>query len=242
MKIFWINDYFKLFLRLQNTCMKHKDFESCPVCGNLNIQDEEAFLDDLKCTTKVYPKNELIIRQGDLCDALYMLTIGSVKTEMITENGNLLGIEIIQAPRPLAPAFLFSDNNRFPVNVTTLEEVEIIKIPKAEIIRLMMTNPDFMQNYLTHNANRTQFLTNRLQLLSIKTIKGKLAHFLMEQAQGSTKPFILNRNQSELAEFFGVARPSLARSLSEMVHDGIISIKRREYQILNMDSMKELLV
>ena len=128
------------------------------------------------------------------------------------------------------------------MNVTTLEEVEIIKIPKAEIIRLMMTNPDFMQNYLTHNANRTQFLTNRLQLLSIKTIKGKLAHFLMEQAQGSTKPFILNRNQSELAEFFGVARPSLARSLSEMVHDGIISIKRREYQILNMDSMKELLV
>jgi CRP/FNR family transcriptional regulator, dissimilatory nitrate respiration regulator len=222
--------------------MKHKDFESCPVCGNLNIQDEEAFLDDLKCTTKAYPKNELIIRQGDLCDALYMLTLGSVKTEMITENGNLLGIEIIDAPRPIAPAFLFSDNNRFPVNVTTLDEVEIIKIPKAEIMRLMMTNPDFMQNYLTHNANRTQFLMNRLQLLSIKTIKGKLAHFLMEQARGTTKPFTISRNQSELAEFFGVARPSLARSLSEMVHDGIISIKKREYQILNVDKIKELLV
>ncbi|MDO9633878.1 MAG: Crp/Fnr family transcriptional regulator, partial [Paludibacter sp.] len=174
--------------------------------------------------------------------ALYMLTLGSVKTEMITENGNILGIEIIQAPRPLAPAFLFSDNNHFPVDVTTLEEVEIIKIPKTEIMRLMMTNPDFMQNYLTHNANRTQFLTNRLQLLSIKTIKGKLAHFLMEQANGSTKSFIINRNQSELAEFFGVARPSLARSLSEMVHDGIISIKRKEYQIVNTDKIKKLLV
>ncbi len=222
--------------------MKHKDFDTCPICGNLNIEDEEAFLDDLKCTIKVYPKNELIIRQGDLCDALYMLTLGSVKTEMITENGNILGIEIIQAPRPLAPAFLFSDNNHFPVDVTTLEEVEIIKIPKAEIMRLMMTNPDFMQNYLTHNANRTQFLTNRLQLLSIKTIKGKLAHFLMEQANGSSKSFIINRNQSELAEFFGVARPSLARSLSEMVHDGIISIKRKEYQILDMKKMRALLV
>jgi CRP/FNR family transcriptional regulator, dissimilatory nitrate respiration regulator len=222
--------------------MKYKDFDSCPICGNLNIEDEEAFLDDLKCTTKVYPKNELIIRQGDLCDALYMLTLGSVKTEMITENGNILGIEIIKAPRPLAPAFLFSDNNHFPVDVTSLEEVEIIKIPKSEIIRMMMTNPDFMQNYLTHNANRTQFLTNRLQLLSIKTIKGKIAHFLMEQAHDTSKPFFINRNQSELAEFFGVARPSLARSLSEMVQEGIISINRKEYEILNMQKMKELFV
>ncbi len=30
-----------------------------------------------------------------------------------------------------------------------------------------------MSSFMTHNANRTQFLTNRLQLLSIKTIKGK---------------------------------------------------------------------
>lgn len=222
--------------------MKHGDFQSCPVCGNLNILDEEAFLDDLKCTIRAYPKNQLIIRQGEVCDALYILTVGSVKTEIITENGNLVSIETIEAPRPLVSEFLFSDNNQSPVNVTALEEVEIIKIPKSEIVRLMMSNPHFMQNYLTHNANRTQFLTNRLQLLSIKTIKGKLAHFLLEQAQGSLKPFVINKSQGELAEFFAVARPSFARSLSEMIHDGIIRVTRREYQILNFDKLKELLV
>lgn len=171
--------------------MKHTDLDACPICHNLDIDDEEAFLDDLKCITKVYQKNEVIIRQGDACDALYMLTLGSVKTEMITENGNVLGIEIIKAPRPLASAFLFSDSNHFPVDVTSLEEVEVIKIPKAEIMRMMMTNPSFMKNYLTHNANRTQFLTNRLQLLSIKTIKGKIAHFLLEQAKDITQAFLL---------------------------------------------------
>jgi cAMP-binding proteins - catabolite gene activator and regulatory subunit of cAMP-dependent protein kinases len=220
--------------------MKKKiDLSACPVCSKLNIDDEDAFLDDLKCTVKAYPKNELIIRQGDLCDALYMLTLGSVKTEMITENGNILGIEIIKAPRPLAPAFLFSDNNHFPVDVTSLEEVEIMKIPKEEIMRLMMTNPDFMKQFLTHNSNRTQFLTNRLQLLSIKTIKGKVAHFLLEQATEASRTFILNRNQTELADFFGVARPSLARSLSEMVQDGIISINKKEFTILDFKKLRE---
>jgi len=226
----------------KNKKMKKGDLEACPVCNKLEIDDETAFLKDLKCTLKVYPKNELIIRQGDICDALYLLTLGTVKTEMITENGNILGIEIIKAPRPLAPAFVFSDNNRFPVDVTALEEVEILKIPKAEIMRLMVTNPEFMNSFMTHNANRTQFLTNRLQLLSIKTIKGKLAHFLLENSVSEGKSFEINRNQTELADFFGVARPSLARSLSEMVQEGLISINKREYTVLNSKGLQELLV
>lgn len=161
---------------------------------------------------------------------------------MITESGSLLGIEIISAPRPLAPAFLFSDNNRFPVDVTALESVEILRIPKDEVMRLMTTQPDFMKQFLTHNANRTQFLTNRLQLLSIKTIKGKLAHFLLENSPGEGQSFEIKRNQTELADFFGVARPSLARSLSEMVQDGLISINKKEYILLKTKEIRELLV
>lgn len=197
---------------------------------------------DLKYSYKTYRKNEIIFRQGNLCDALYILVSGSVKTEMITETGNLMGIEIIKAPRPLAPAFLFSDNNRFPVEVTTLEVSEILQIPKEEVIRLMGLEPNFMRQFLVHNANRTQFLTNRLQMLSIKTIKGKIAHFLLEQYDEYGKTFKINRNQTELAEFFGVARPSLARSLSEMVQDEIIFINKKEYTILNKEELRSLLV
>jgi CRP-like cAMP-binding protein len=220
--------------------MKNNDPEWNNFSG---IADEnDSFPPDLKYNIKKCSKNALIFRQGDICDALYILLTGSVKTEMITENGNLLGIEIIKAPRPLAPAFLFSDNNRFPVDVTTLEESEVLSIPKDEVMRLMISQPDFMKQFLTHNANRTQFLTNRLQLLSIKTIKGKIAHFLLEQADEQGKTFTINRNQTELAEFFGVARPSLARSLSEMVEAGIISINKKEYTIRNMRKLRDQLV
>lgn len=208
-----------------------------------NIHDGgEGFPPDMKYNIKYHSKNEVIFRQGDICDALNILMTGSVKTEMITENGNLMGIEIINAPRPLAPAFLFSGNNRFPVDVTTLEDVEILRIPKDEVIRLMTSQPDFMQQFLTHNANRTQFLTNRLQLLSIKTIKGKIAHFLLEQVDEQGNVFTINRNQTELADFFGVARPSLARSLSEMVEDKIIEINKKEYKVLDKKKLRELLV
>lgn len=221
--------------------MKKVDLSSCPICDHLTADNQEEFLMNLKCNFKSYPKNELIIRQGDLCDALHLLTVGSVKTEMITESGGIMSIETIIAPRPLAPAFLFSDNNHFPVDVTTLEEVEIMRIPKEEIMRVMMTDPDFMKKFLTLNSNRTQFLTNRLQLLSIKTIKGKLAFYFLDQVKGNDNSFTMNKNQTELADFFGVARPSLARSLSELIEEGIISLNKKECTILDMKQLRNQL-
>jgi CRP-like cAMP-binding protein len=208
-----------------------------------NIQEDNGFFpEDMVYSIKNYKKNEVVFRQGDACDALYVVMTGSVKTEMISENGNLMPIETIHAPRPLAPAFLFSDKNTFPVDVTALTEIELLRIPKNEVVRLMTIRPDFMQQFMTHNANRTQFLTQRLQLLSIKTIKGKIAHLFLEKYHSEGNTFILNKNQTELAEYFGVARPSLARSLSEMIEEGIVSMEKKEYKILNLNRLKELLV
>ena len=204
-------------------------------------KDNELFPSDLKYAIKNYSKNQLIFSQGDLCNALYILIDGSVKTEMITENGNVLNIELITAPNTLAPAFLFAENNHFPVNVTSLETTEIMGIPKEEVVRLMTTQPDFMKEFMTHNANRIQFLTSRLQMFSIKTIRGKLAHFLLEKAPDNGQLFIIKLNQTQLAEFLGVARSSLARCLSDMVQEGLISIHKKEYQILNYKGLKELL-
>ena len=45
---------------------------------------------------------------------------------MITESGTILEVETLSAPTPLASAFLFAENNRFPVDVIALEECEII--------------------------------------------------------------------------------------------------------------------
>ena len=63
---------------------------------------------------------------------------------MITESGTILEVETLSAPTPLASAFLFAENNRFPVDVIALEECEIILIPKNAVMRLLATNEHFL--------------------------------------------------------------------------------------------------
>lgn len=213
------------------------NIELCPVCGNIPENERESFLVSLHAVTKKYEKGDFIARQGDTVGSLYLLIKGRVKTEMITESGGMLSVEIIVAPRPLAPAFLFAENNRFPVDVVAMEQCNVVLIPKASVMQQLATNENFLKSYMAFNANRTQFLSERLQLLSIKTIKGKLAYYIQQRA--SIGEFCMDRNQTQLAEYFGVARPSLARSFSEMVEQGAIS---RKGKIQNSELLKSYIL
>lgn len=210
----------------------------CPICAGLQCGERENLLATLDLKTAHYKKGEYIARQGDSVKSLYILQKGSVRTEMISEAGTVLNIETLTAPKPLASAFLFAENNRFPVDVIALEDCELTLIPKKSIMQQLAGNEKFLQHFMTFNANRAQFLSERLKFLSIKTIKGKLAQYILGKAVSGD--FLLDRNREELADYFGVARPSLSRSLAEIIDDGIISLKGKQGKILNLSKLRAL--
>ncbi len=211
----------------------------CPICKNIPVNERETFLDELMFKTRLYKKGEWIASQGDIVNALYILLKGSVKAEMISESGTVLNIETINAPNPLAPAFLFAENNRFPVDVVALEDCELITISKSSVMKQLASNEAFLQGYMAFNSDRAHFLSERLKLLSTKTIKGKLAQYIL--ARTNNMHFTMDMTQTELAEYFGVTRPSLSRSLLEMIDDGVISLKRKNGEILNLGKLKKLI-
>jgi len=219
--------------------MNIDDLFLCPVCMSIPVNKREQFLNEITFKVKYFKKGELIAHQGDVVSGLYILLTGNAKTEMISDSGTILNIDIINAPNALAPAFLFAVNNRFPVSVVATEDSEIIIISKDSIMKQLTCNEEFLQGFMAFNSNRIHFLSERLKLLSTKTIKGKLAQYILVRADNMH--FTLDRKQTELAEYFGVTRPSLSRSLSEMIDEGIISLKRKTGTILNPTKLKELI-
>ena len=213
---------------------------SCPICRNIPVDERENFLNELKIKTKNFKKGEWIAKQGDVVNSLYILLKGSVKAETTSEAGTVLNIEIIHAPSPLAPAFLFAEKNRFPVDVVALEDVEIILISKESIIKQLANNETFLRGFMAFNSSRVHFLSERLKLLSTKTIKGKLAQYIL--ARTDNMRFTMEMNQTTLAEYFGVTRPSLSRSVAEMIDEEIISLKGKNGKILNLVKLKKLTV
>lgn len=220
----------------------YQNITSSPIFRGLTESGIGELFGSTPHSIRSYSKGQTIAQRGDEVKNLCIVVEGSVKGEMVDFSGKILKIEEMHAPMPIAHAFLFGENNRFPVDVIALEDCKILYIPKPEFLRLMQRDTQVLSNYLNSISNRAQFLSNKLWFLSFKTIKEKIAHYLLNLSKSDIRTtIILPKSHQELAEFFGVTRPALARVLAEMQEEGIIHINRREITILNRSKLLEMI-
>ncbi|PXY03094.1 Crp/Fnr family transcriptional regulator [Marinifilum breve] len=221
--------------------MLFQQLSQSPVFRGISPEEMETLLLGAQYKIKKYSKGDMVAFREDRCENLMIVMKGSVKGEMLDPSGKSIKIEDIMAPYPIASAFLFGQRNQFPVNVTANEDVEIFSLAKESVVDLFQRNRTFLINYLNSISNRSQFLANKLMFLNFKTIKGKLANYILKLAAPDKEQVTLPKSQSEMAQFFGVTRPSFARSLKEMEQEGLIETHRREIKILNRQQLIKLL-
>ncbi|MPQ48913.1 helix-turn-helix domain-containing protein [Marinifilum sp. N1E240] len=221
--------------------MLYQQLSQSPVFRGINPEELEILLNNAQYQIKKYTKGDMVAFREDRCENLMIVLQGSVKGEMLDPSGKSIKIEDIMAPYPIASAFLFGQRNQFPVNVTANDNVEIFSLAKASVVDLFQDNKTFLINYLNLISNRSQFLANKLMFLNFKTIKGKLANYILKLAAPDKTEITLPKSQSEMAQFFGVTRPSFARSLKEMEQEGLIETNRRDIKILNKQKLIRLL-
>ncbi len=190
---------------------------------------------------KKFLKNEYVAFSNDPCEKLMILISGSVRGEMTEYSGKIIKIEDIVAPSPIATAFLFGKNNRVPVDIIANEQTSIMIIPKDVLIQLLQNERIFLQNFLNVISNRAQFLSQKINFLSFKTIKEKIAYYLLDLSGSERSTFYLPVSQTSLASFFGVTRPSLARAFKELENENMILVNQKEIHIPDREKLKKVL-
>jgi CRP/FNR family transcriptional regulator, dissimilatory nitrate respiration regulator len=220
--------------------INYKLLENCPVFKGVSENESKKLLNEIHFQVKSYAKGDMVAIAGDKVNNLFIILSGSVKGEMIDYSGKTIKIEDIEAPRPIATAFLFGKENSFPVTVTANNDVRILAIPVSEFLKLLQGNTRILVNYLNSISSRSQFLSQKLNFLNFKTIREKVAHFLLQQAGEKHNSIEVKETQQQLSELFGVTRPSLARVLSEMQREKLFIIKKKTVILLNKKKLNEI--
>lgn len=112
---------------------------------------------------RLYKPSDFIAIQGEVYRSLFILCSGKVRTQMVNAEGKQLTIETLKAPQLLAPAFVFSSENRFPVNIEAIEECEILVVNKNAFLDFLHQYPVAMHNFLRLVSDRTLFLSKKLK-------------------------------------------------------------------------------
>lgn len=170
-----------------------------------------------------YRPSEVIIRQGDRVRALMILTKGRVRAQMEGAEHKRLTIDLLDAPCLLAPAFVYSSNPFSPVTAEVTEQAEVLFLDREYFIDVMKDYPNVMRSFMRDISDKSVFLSQKIGVLSLQTLRERLLRYLKTQPQVGT--------QEELAMLLGVTRPSLARVLSELMDEGLVCKSPTGYTI-----------
>jgi CRP/FNR family transcriptional regulator, dissimilatory nitrate respiration regulator len=215
--------------------------KECYLFAGVSQEAIEQILQSNLYRIKSYNKEEYALYANETCNDMPILVSGFVRGEMSDLSGHMVKIEDIKAPAVLASAFIFGPQNKYPVDVIANEPSKIIFIPKDSLLKIFTAHPVMLKNFLDDISNRAQFLTRKIRFLTFKTIREKLAHYLMELSlKSKSDSFEIPVTQTKLADFFGVARPSLARTMAELTQEGYLNISRNKVQILNKQKLLHL--
>ena len=159
----------------------------CPLCSSVPTDQRDSFMNDIRFSVKSFEKGDVIVTQGSKCEFLYILVRGEISTEMADEKGDFMKVEQIKAPNPLATGFLFSTDNRSPVSAICKGSCTVVSIPKENVYLLMREYESFMLAFLSYISNKVSFLSEKLRLVSLRTIRAKLAYYLLKESSGESK-------------------------------------------------------
>lgn len=220
--------------------LAEKLYES-PVFKGLKVSDIKQILDENSCKMMHYAKGSIIKLSGEKHESLMIITSGKVQAQMIDYSGKAVTISELTAPLPIAPAFIYARHNEMPVAVRALTDTAFAVFSKDSFTDIMQKNRTILLNFLTVISDQSKFLSEKIQFLTFKNIKSKLANFILKQSkQGTLRSFELTQTQQELADYFGVARPSLARVLNEMEREGLIFVLKKTLTIKDIQALIDL--
>ena len=212
-----------------------------PLFRGISSSDIEVLFRNGIYQIKKFQPKDIVAIQGEPCNHLMIMLSGTVQGQMVDSSGRLIVIEEISAPFAIAVAFIYAEKNELPVSIVALRNSEILFVRRDYFTDILQQNKMVLLNYLTVISNRSKFLSDKINFLTFRTIKSKIADFLLKQSkQSGTRVILLEETQQELADMFGVARPSLARSFKEMEDEGLINIERKKITLLDESKLKRL--
>lgn len=192
---------------------------------------------------KNFKAGQYIFRLGDNPSKMYLIKSGSVMIARDFASGKRNVLFTVHQGDVFGEPFSFTPEKKCWSDAIACGKVTVIEIPWTYIHGFCKNgcakHQRLVRNMLEILSDKNFRITRKLYLLSGKTIRERIAMWLLVGAHGSDS-FTSCMNKEELADFLGTTRPSLSREMSQMQNEGLFASEKRTYRILDKETLEEL--
>ncbi|PCI48109.1 MAG: Crp/Fnr family transcriptional regulator [Moraxellaceae bacterium] len=190
------------------------------------------------CSIRPYPKNTVVIYEGDDTDSLYIIDSGKVNVFLSDKSGKEVIINTQGPGEYFGELSVLTGHNR-SASVITKEKCLFTVIYRQGFKTLLEDNPNIAYNIMQNLAIRVQELTGNVKSLALQDVYGRVVKVLMslsepiESSEANKRLINQKLTQQEIANRVGSSREMVARILKALTVGGYISHEKEKIVINN---------
>ena len=185
-----------------------------------------------RTVTKAYPKNAIVVNEGDNTDSLFIILSGRVKIFVADEQGR----EFVLGNAGPGDYFgeIALDGGPRSASVMTLDPCRFAVITRADLKSFIAAHPGIALEIMTNLSRRVRALTERVKSLALMDAYGRIARQLLELAEERDGALVIDRapTQQEIADRVGASRQMVSRIFNDLVAGGYVARVGRKLIIL----------
>lgn len=176
-----------------------------------------------RAVTHSYPKNTIVINEGDVSNSLHVIIEGRVKIFRANEEGREIVLNL-QGPGEYFGEIALLDAEPRSASVITLERCRIAILSKADFENFLLANPPVMMNILRNAIARLRALTDTVSNLALLDVYGRVTRLLLQSAEEIEGVRVVNLalTQQDIASRVGSSREMVSRILKDLRTGGYI--------------------
>ena len=213
--------------------------QKCPLFAGMSTLSIDLALGNISYQIINFAPRDVYTLAGMPCRFADIVLSGSLICRMVSLSGKQVEVTRLRPGNLIAPAFIFAKNNSMPVSVETDSEVTLLRMTPQTLKKLIDDDADIRMNYIRSLSNIDVFLTHKMKVLSLFTVREKVAYLLLERAgEQNSNTIRLTRSRQEIADSFGIQKFSLLRVLSEFEKEGVIRVDGKTIEIIDRGRLK----
>ncbi len=179
-----------------------------------------------RAVTRTFPKNTVVVREGDRTDSLYIIVSGRVKIYVSDEKGREVALNE-SGPGEYFGEMVLDEGPR-TASVMTLEPTQFLVVPKEDFREFVKKNPEFSLHLIYKLIKRVRALTNDVKSLALLDVYGRVARMLLDLAVERDGALVIEGKptQQEIASRVGASREMVSRILGDLTVGGYIEVER----------------
>ena len=208
------------------------DSASAPMRSDTPLHPDTVGAIAASGVVRAFPRNTILINEGDRGDTLYVILSGRVKVFSSNEAGREFVIDF-QGPGEYVGEMMLDGEPR-SASVTTVEQTTCAVVSRAQFREFILAHPDFAMHLIERLIHRVRVTTGNLKSLALSDVYGRLARLLNALVQDVDGRLVVPEKltQQDIADRVGASRDMVGKLMKDLVAGGYLAVEERTISIL----------